>query len=175
MPASTDFDFNSFRKNYRGNTDSLMRKQLVACGAEWPDNLPWLQVDFPVSIPDRPILVHRCQRKSIYNKFFPWKRLVSDYRDRMVFVGLPDEHSELVSECGYIPMIKTANFLELARLISGCRVFVGSQSSPLAVAIGLGANIIQEVMDIDQACYFERDNIIYPKNDEFNIPKEWLL
>jgi hypothetical protein len=175
VPDSTDYDLNRFRDGYKNNTNSLVAKQLAVCRTDWPEDKPWLQVDFPVTIPKRPILVHMCPRYRRFNNTFPWKALIERWGHKIAVVGLPDEHAALIAECGYVPFIHTHDFLELARLIVGCKVFIGSQSSPMAIALGLGQNVIQELLMEDQNCKLNRKNAIYVKEgDNVEIPKAWL-
>ena len=174
MPASTDYDLNRFRDNYRPNAGSLTAKQLAVCGAQWPEDKPWLTVDFPMVIPSRPIVVHMCPRYRKFNPYFPWKDLVRRYGGRMVAVGMPEEHAALISECGYVPYVSTRDFLELARVIAGAKVFIGSQSSPMSIALGLGKNVIQDLLLEDQNCRFRRKNAMYPADADFEIPEAWL-
>jgi hypothetical protein len=174
FPESTEYNFNDFRINYTPSTGSIMQKQLAVCGAEWPQDKPWLNVDFKVTIPDRPILISHCPRRRQYSPNFPWGELVERYGKKMAFVGLPDEHEIFIRDFGNVPLFQTKDALDLARMIAGCKVFIGTQSMPMAIAIGLGKNSIMEVMDIDANCHFERDNIIYVTGSEVEIPKKWL-
>jgi len=173
-PISADYDFNRFRDGYKPDGRSLMQRQLAVCGAHWPETEPWLRVDFPISIPSRPILIHACPRKRIYNKRFPWKKLVEQHRAQMAFVGDAAEHRALILECGYVPYIPTADHLQLARVIAGAKCFIGSNSLPMAIAIGLGQNVIQEVLDVDDSAHFRRPNAIYVTGDKVDVPGEWL-
>jgi len=60
-------------------------------------------------------------------------------------VGMEHEAYRLMGKCGRdIKYVPTANFLELAQIISGCDVFIGNQSSPFALAEGMKKNRIQE-------------------------------
>ena len=79
----------------------------------------------------------------------------------MAFVGLQEEYAEFVSEFGYMPHVRTNDFLELARVIAGSKAFIGNQSSPLALAIGLGQNVMVEVFDKDPNCCFDRDTALF--------------
>jgi hypothetical protein len=73
-----------------------------------------------------------------------------------------------------MPYVSTRDFLELARVIAGAKVFIGSQSSPMSIALGLGKNVIQDLLLEDQNCRFRRKNAMYPADADFEIPEAWL-
>ena len=93
----------------------------------------------------------------------------------MVFVGSPLE-AQVFQGFGApkvaIPYEATSNLLELARVIAGAKVFIGNQSAPMAIALGLGQNVIQEVWAQNPNCRLKRHNAIYEATDK--IPPEWL-
>jgi ADP-heptose:LPS heptosyltransferase len=67
------------------------------------------------------------------------------YYPKLVFVGLPDEYEDFrqqVPEAVYHPV---NNFLELARIIAGSRLFIGNQSFPFALAESLKVRRVLEV------------------------------
>lgn len=178
MPHSTDIDFNAFRDFYRvhrpENFFSLFRLHLLACGVDYPEDQPWLTCDTAVEIPNRPIIVNRTAR--FHNEKFPWSALIAQHGHRMAFVGLADEYQEFrkLQPAVNVPWHQTANFLELARVINGSKVFIGNQSSAQAIAIGLGKNVISEVWLGNANTMFRRKNQINVKNGTFAIPREWL-
>jgi hypothetical protein len=92
----------------------------------------------------------------------------------MIFVGIQSEHDEFVGLFGFIPRIETPTLLDAARIIAGARVFIGNQSCPMAIAIGLGVNVIQEVWEPDANCLFRRDNFLAIRGERVFIPKQWL-
>jgi len=103
---------------------------------------PWLFTDNKYV---SEVIIHRSFR--YLNSTFPWVRILEKYRGRVVFVGLSEEHSEFERLFGSIPFFKTSNFLELAQIINGCKLFIGSQSSPLAIAEGLKKDIVVQVAE----------------------------
>jgi hypothetical protein len=179
MPASTDVDFNAFRDFYRThrpeNFFSLFRLQLLACGVDYPEDQAWLTCDSSVTIPGKPIIVNRTAR--FHNDKFPWASAIAQNGHRMAFVGLDHEYVEFckLQPAVKVPWHKTANFLELARVINGSKVFIGNQSSALAIALGLGKNVIvEEWSPGNPNCRFKRKNQINVKNGHFSIPTNWL-
>jgi len=172
--SHTDYDLNKFRETIIGhpNSGSIFKHHLMAAKTEWPEERPWLEVDFKVQIPERPIVVSRSAR--YHNPIFPWKELVKEHRRNMVFVGTELEHGEFVHEFGFIPRIETPTLLDVARIIAGSKVFIGNQSCPMAIAIGLGVNIIQEPWEPDANCIIKRTNLLVVRDGKAKIPKEWL-
>ncbi len=176
-PFSTDIDFNEFRLAYRRggaeNWKSLVQLHAQTFGVEW-DGQPWLECSDPVSVPGRPIVVNKTQRYT--DDRFPWWELIKKYGHQMVFIGTPEEH-ELF--CGYAPELKiprhpTGDLWDVARVIRGSKVFIGNQSCPLAVAHGLGHNVIVQEWPANRNCHLERSNAIYWTGGEIEIPGEWL-
>jgi hypothetical protein len=62
-----------------------------------------------------------------------------------VVVGLEDEFEDFRRQVPSAEYVSTANFLALARIFAGCRLFVGNQSSAFAVAEGLVVKRLLEV------------------------------
>lgn len=117
---------------------------------------PWLSVDYPVHVGGCPVVVNRTSRYN--NPNFPWVRVCATYRDRMVFVGTKDEWERFSFAYGSIPYCPTSNALELARMIAGCRLFIGNQSLCYAIAEGLKQNTLQETFPRFPDCIFGRHN-----------------
>jgi hypothetical protein len=120
---------------------------------------PWLAPE-PSSQTKGMVILSRSRR--YHNPKFPWPRIVSELGSRAAFVGLPEEHSDFCRDVGrkvhYLP---TSNFQRLASLIAGSDLFIGNQSSPCWVALGLGHPLIQEThMEI-------RDSIIPRPNARY--------
>ena len=178
MPASTDVDFNAFRDFYRQhrpeNFFSLFRLQLLACGVDYPESDTWLTIDGSIITPGKKIIVNRTAR--FHNERFQWSGLIAQHGHQMEFVGLETEYVEFckLQPAIRIPWHRTSNFLELAKVINGSSVFIGNQSSALAIALGLGKNVIVEEWVSNPNCRLKRKNAIYVKNGTFSIPREWL-
>lgn len=179
LPYSTDYDLNRFRLPWKNRTaadyDSIFSLHLKAFGADWPEDKPWLTVKDPIVVEGRPIVVSRSER--YHNHDFPWYDFVQCYGDQMVFVG-SDLEAHTFQGFGLpkfkIPHRKTENLLELARVIAGGKMFVGNQSCPLAIALGLGQNVIVETWELNPNCMLNRENAIHWRRGGVVIPLEWL-
>ncbi len=115
---------------------------------------PWLDSVEPIKIPGRPIIINRTFRhirrdtfnmSLINDQWITW--IVEDsLEDLAVFVGSEKEHEDFckMHNC-IIPYRPVEDMLELARLIQGCEQFIGNQSMPLSLAIGLGKTFWCEI------------------------------
>lgn len=132
----------TFREVLRPRLESLTERQARHVG-QWPVSLaPWLTVpDFTQH--NRVI----CARSPRYHNAagFPWREAVGTYGDRILFIGMPDEHVAFEKVVGRkIEHAVTPNFLEIAKLMAGAPQVIANQSAPLWVALGLGSKIICE-------------------------------
>ena len=171
-PFSADYDINEVRKYYRqpnfDNTVSLFALNRAHWGLHYDESEPWLKVADPNPI--APIVIARSRRYN--NDSFPWVRLTEILGNQMVFVGTNDEYYCFPDN--EIPHYPTSNLLELARVIAGSKVFIGNQSCPLAIALGLGKNCITEAWLKNPNCNLHRANQIHWLSGSLDIPKEWL-
>lgn len=104
-------------------------------GYLWPLTVdltkPWLEVE-----PDKayPVVVSRTRQHRRRNLDYSF---LADYG--AVFLGLPGEH-----EGTGLPFVPTRDLHEAARIIAGCRLFVGNQGGLYAVAESLKVHRILE-------------------------------
>lgn len=152
-------DFSTFRRGGLPYGVSLVELQADWVG-EPADFKPWLEVDKPDARADGRVICHRSPR--YHNPYFPWREIGKKYRDRLLLVGHPEEVEALRWELGFAAQyLPTRNYLELARLISSSDLFIGNQSSPMALALGLGATVIQETCLWVCDCLLPRANAEY--------------
>lgn len=178
-PDAAMVNFNNFRKQYTGNMyrgnatrESLLQMQAKAAGVNVDETKPWLTVDLPMIVHGRPIVVNRTGRYRNLN--FPWGQIVKQHGHRMIFVGTEDEHSDFIAEFGFVPRIVTNTLLDAARLLAGCKLFIGNQSALMAIALGLGCQLVQEVWEQDPNCILKRDNATYHRGGPLKLQANWL-
>lgn len=179
-PFSTTCDLNAFRKPWKNRTardfDSIFSLHHRVFGTTHPENEPWLTVTEPVTIPGRDIIVNRTAR--YHNDEVDWYSLVQVYSHRMAFIGTAQEASVFegfATPKPVVPWIKTGNMLDMARVIAGGKVFIGNQSSALAIAHGLGKRVIVEEWPANRNCHLNRgDDAIYWNKGFVKIPESWL-
>lgn len=103
---------------------------------------PWLDVDAQSGLEDMVVLA----RSSRY------RNPALDYRflrtlPRIGFVGVGSEYEEMRRVLPSLEFLRTDDFLQLARIIRGCRLFIGNQSAPYAIAEALKVTRILEAYD----------------------------
>lgn len=131
-------------------------------------DVPWLTVDGPVAMEKYPVLIHRSARW--LNPNFPWDKVMARHGKHAVFVGLRAEYNQFCKQWGWLPYIPTDNFLVLARLIAGCRLFIGNQSLPYALREGMKKESLLEVWPGGPNCVFNRTNALYGYGKLVYIP-----
>lgn len=108
----------------------------------------WLTIDDPIEA--APVVFARAgagrpAHQCYHGPEFPWHLVWKKYGKDAVFVGTGHEHDIFCATCGEVPHFETKTLLEAARVIAGCKLFVGNQTATLAIADGLKKNIVVEV------------------------------
>jgi hypothetical protein len=151
-----DFDLSTYRNGgmrYGENIASRVARWMLAK----PDlDKPWLSVQYPNPYTKGKIVISRGARW--HGEYFPWKQIVEEFKDDLVFVGLPEEHHAFCSLFGNVEYLPTIDLYEVAQAIRASDLFIGSQSSPNAICEGLKHDCIQECCLYAYDCYFPREN-----------------
>ena len=167
-PPSRGYNFNRFRKFYRkGKTLALMQSELFGLNGTTIKE-KWLTVDRPVTAGDYKVILHRSGRYN--NPAFPWKKVVEKYGKQALMVGIEKEWAMFTKEFGHVEYHRTADFLELARLIAGAKLFVGNQSAPYAIAEGLKQPAVLESHPTTLDCQYHRPNLWNDSKCQFTLP-----
>ncbi len=144
-----DYDLDSFRKqtlNLRAG--SIVRWYFHVFGIYADTSKPWMMAPKKQGLEDH-ILIgrsHRYRSPGISYAFLTKYPKVS-------FIGLPIEFEDLKKDIPNLEYYAVNNFLETAEAINSCRLFIGNQSFPFAVAEALKVNRLLEV-------YFYAPNVI---------------
>lgn len=155
-PQDITHDLSHFRQLPFKKGENLATWQARYLGVEI-DLDPWLAV--PDFVQHDKTVISRSLR--YHNFFFPWGELIQR-NGPVVFVGLPSEHSALEKESHWsFPYQPTANLLELAQVIRGAKLFIGNQSCPYWLAVGMGVPLIQESWENDLNSIVQRENATY--------------
>lgn len=154
-----DFDFSKYREiGYQ------RMRNIVDTQAEWALGRhlkyePWIEATPDPRTAGR-VVVHRTPRWR--GQYFPWEGVAGYFGDRLLSVCDDVEHADLEETCGRkIERSRPADLLELAGMIGGSDAFLGNQSSPMAVAIGIGHPVIQETSLRVPDCVFPGADIKY--------------
>jgi hypothetical protein len=144
-------------ENWQGNITEVYG---LACGLDIHQHRgnflinPWLDHVEPIRIPGKPIIINRTPRHTrraalgmpLENEQWNYWLEQEHLEETAVFVGSEAEHAAFCRtyncHMAYRPV---TDMLELARLIQGCEQFMGNQSMPLSLAIGLGKTFWCEV------------------------------
>jgi len=65
--------------------------------------------------------------------------------DNLVFVGVESEYNDIVKTLPKIKWMQVDDFLQMAKMIAGCKFFIGNQSFPFSIAEALKIPRILEV------------------------------
>jgi hypothetical protein len=106
-------------------------------------SLPWLQAPDNNEFKDS-IVIARSQRYRNPGIDFSF---LSKYPS-LIFLGLPEEYEDMKTSLPQIRHQPVNDFLEMASIIKSCRLFIGNQSFPFAIAEALKAKRVLEV------CYY---------------------
>lgn len=135
-----DYDldiFRSFPPAFGGN----IARWYFLIFAEYADlSKPWLTAPLNNDYADA-IVVGRS---------FRYRTPGLDYRflqqfPRTVFVGMEDEYKDMQRMIPELEFVQVKNFLELASVINGSKMFIGNQSFPFSIAEGLKKKRLLEV------------------------------
>lgn len=124
-----DYDLDLFRKDH---------KNLSACDIKtwntlsYPELRPKLheQCLYVSPIPNDYIIINRSQR---YNAPLVDYTILED-KGKCMFVGVESEYNVMKAIAPSVEHLQVKDFKELAGYIEGCKLFVGNQSMPFAIA-----------------------------------------
>jgi hypothetical protein len=176
LPFPVDYDLDVYRPltfGYRNRGKWLNIAagylEVVGLSHDISNGDPWIYLDEATEIPDFPVVMARSPR--YHQRGFPWQEIVAKYGRRAVFVGTTDEHNTFTREFGPVRPFGTPTLLDLAKVIAGCRLFIGNQSCPYAIAEGLKQNAILECCTGVPDCVFRRENLIVGRGRDFELPE----
>jgi hypothetical protein len=158
-PPRGAVDFSTFRQGGLLYGVSLAELQANWVGAVDWSPAPWLSIGQPPT-PGGRVVCHRSPR--YHNPYFRWDLVGQYFGARLFFVGLPQEVVALRTETGVnAEHLITDDYYELAEIISGSHIFIGNQSSPMALALAMGHYVVQETCLWTPDCVLPRDNVRY--------------
>jgi hypothetical protein len=79
-----------------------------------------------------------------------YRNILIDYKflknyDRLKFIGVEAEYEDIRKHIPNIEWVQVSDFLQMARIIAGCKFFIGNQSFPFSIAEALKVQRILEV------------------------------
>jgi hypothetical protein len=141
---SVDFDLDSFRRApIPVDRMSIARWYFYLFAVTADLSKPWLTVDADCAYASR-LVVARSMR---------YRNLALDYSllaryGSPVFVGVESEYADFKKYVPQAEWVQVHDFLQMARVIAGARLFVGNQSFPFAIAEALK---IPRILEVDPA------------------------
>ncbi len=151
-----DFDLSTYRNGGMRYGDTIADRVARWMGVKIDTSVPWLDIADKSYDTKGKILISRGARW--HGEYFPWKQIVEEFKDDLVFVGLPEEHHAFCSLFGNVEYLPTIDLYAVAEAIAGSDLFIGNQSSPNAICEGLKHNSIQECCLYAFDCVFLRNN-----------------
>ncbi|MGZ3763306.1 MAG: hypothetical protein ACXVB0_13820 [Mucilaginibacter sp.] len=139
-----DLDLSSFRESgIELNNSNIARWNFYTTGINTDLSKPWLNVDARTEFSDSIVLA----RSSRYNNPLIDYSFLSDYKN-IVFVGVRSEYDRMRKIIGGLHWHPVKDFLELAEVIKGSKLFIGNQSFPFSIAEALKTPRLLEIYPI---------------------------
>jgi hypothetical protein len=126
------------------------------------DMAPWLKVDPSPASSGRAVIA-RSER--YHNPCFDWS-VVPRCFPKPAFIGTVREHRRMMEATGEIEHVQTATLLDVAELIAGSDIFIGNQSCPCWIAMGLGHRMIQETCTYVENSVVPRPNAWFVRSEK---------
>jgi hypothetical protein len=130
--------FRAFPFDYR--MYSIARWYFLTFGINADLGKPWLAVEPDTRFHNSIVLA----RSSRYHAPGISYSFLNQYPN-LVFVGVPDEYEAMRKEIPSLQYQPVTNFLELAKVIAGSKLFIGNQSFPFSLAEALKVKRVLEV------------------------------
>lgn len=148
-----DYDMDTFRdRGYNLAKDNLAECQLKNFNLTYDLTQKWLNVP-PIYKAD--IVINRTVR--YHNPDFNWNKVLNSFPDqKILFVGLQNEYDAFNHK--EIEFYQVKDFLELASIIAGSKLFIGNQSFCWWLAEAMKVNRWQET------CSYTPNSLPYTNN-----------
>ena len=158
-PVAYDLDLFRYASDLTYHNVALCMLETFGRDPRWQAE-PWLFVSPEPA--EGTVVVHR--NRQYPNPQVNWDELLAPYHGTLVFVGAPEDHAAFVREVrgvAEVPFYETHDLLEVAQLIAGCRMFIGTQGPIHAIAEGLKKELIQVVCERCPNSIFHRPSARY--------------
>lgn len=127
-----DTSLNGFRDHHAAG--NLADMHLATNGLSWTHRTrAWLHCD-DINY-NYPVVFMRSPR--YHNPNFDWRYILNKYQKQAVFIGTREDHELFKKEVGYVPWLELNDFMEIANVIAGSKLYVGNSTAATAVAEGL--------------------------------------
>ena len=158
-PQVIDVDFDIFRKlpwsHHKGH---IARWHFLYYPGGFDLSKQWLSVPTVESVAKEGIVICRSQRYNAPGIDYSFLRKYSE----VYFLGLEAEYQILRQAIPSLTYVPVQDFLQMASIIAGAKLFIGNQSAPFAMAEGLKVNRLLET-------YFDCPNVIIEGDNGFEF------
>ncbi|MGF2411391.1 hypothetical protein [Ferruginibacter sp.] len=153
-----DFDLDKVRDYpWSFSRGDLARLYFMVFNAHYDLQKPWLHV-VPDNNFNNSIVLARSQRYNAPGIDYSFLKKYSN----IYFVGVETEYQLMKAQIPKLQFIKVKNFLEMASVIAGSKLFIGNQSFPFSLAEAQKTNRLLEV-------YFQCPNVITTGNNGYDF------
>lgn len=166
-PSATPSSIDGFR--HHGSQGNVADMHLATHGLSWESRIePWITVT-----PDPRCEVIFVKTERYNNPHFKWQRIYDKYRETAAFIGFKKEHSNFEANYGPIPFIDSNCFLMLAKIIAGCKLYVGNYTAMTAIAEGMKhpQMIVEIHPQSSHLGVFERFGCLLAWDSKIELPK----
>lgn len=164
-------DLNSFRYHFSHKKDNLVRSHFAGLGIKPPRKIdPWLKAKKMDAF--YPIVLHRTMR---YNSLVDYSFLKKIPKKMLYCIGYSEER-EIWQNYLDAGEIETKTLDDMASVINSCGILIGNQSSPLALAVGLGKpRMVERGIQYDNCRFGSPWEMTLTDNAEDNYQQfKWL-
>lgn len=138
---NVDYNLDIFRESpFSLSAGNIARWYFLHFGINADLGKPWLQVEPNPAVSDYIVIA----RSLGYHSPGIDHSFLKKY-GKLLFVGLPEEFDAMKQRVPNLEYHPVSDFLELARIIAGCRFFIGNQSFPFSIAEALKVRRVLEV------------------------------
>lgn len=168
-----DYDLDTFRNinNSSGNLGELHAQVFNFDFSILNKQSIFIDLDYNANLPIYDIVINRTERYN--NPAFPWQRILTEeYKDHSkCFIGTKSEYDFFLKSFNVtnVEYVSTADFLQVAWLISNSKLFIGNCSSPYAIAETMKHTSIQESCTWCLSCLYQRPNAYYFTDKFFQL------
>lgn len=139
--GAVDYDLDIFRSySFSLNNGNIIHWYYHVFGVYYDTSLPWLKAPIDTQYADKIVIArsHRYRSPLIDYSF------LKKYPNK-IFLGVEEEYKDMKAMLPDLVFKPVADFLEMATIISSCKLFIGNQSFPFSLAEALKANRLLEV------------------------------
>lgn len=134
---NVDYNLDLFREQPFNGGYTILECHAMAFNLKFNFTLPWIENIESKSISE--IIINDTGELRWPGNTLNWEKL-EKYKKRCVFIGLKHEYHNFIRDRFKVDFYEIKDALEFTQIIKGSKVYVGNQSTGLALAEGIKAN-----------------------------------